>query len=122
MAANKNLTETEKLEKLLYKEIKGYMVEHALYEPVDEIMINEAIFMIVSIEDAKDEIRTRGVNIERSSGSTGITQIIQNPAVGTYNSLVKNLGVLMNRLQIPPEVRKNIMSKTEEDEFDQTVC
>jgi hypothetical protein len=103
----------------LYDTLKKYLTKNDLYNSVDEIMIEECVFMILCISDAKKEISTKGVNITVTSGVNGKSRVIQNPAIGTYLSMTKSLGSYMQKLNIPPEMRKKIHSHAVEDTFDE---
>lgn len=108
--------EITKLEQVLHQTITDYMKNHELYEPVDEVMIDEVIFMILTIADAKKEIRDNGVNLIKTA-SNGTTYTVTNPAVETYNKMIKNLSIVFTKLGIPPSVRKKI-ANIGDDEFD----
>ncbi len=87
---------------------RKYLQDKNLYDPTDEILIDELLFNIKISDDAKDDITERGyqINVVRDRMKKPYYQ--QNPSVGVYLSTSKNLGVLLTKLGITVQERARL--------------
>lgn len=96
---NKQIKKEVKKLKDLYKDLEKDRKEFA------ESLIENAAFMIVSLDELAAEINVNGYTTEYKNGENQFGQK-KSPAVETYNTMIKNYASIMKVLEdlLPPAV------------------
>lgn len=96
--------------------IKKTLDDRNIYDPSDEILIEELLFNLKISDDAKSDLKTRGYQINVVTDPAKKPYYQQNPSVGTYLSTVKNIGNLLTKLGITVQERtRSSISVSPED-------
>lgn len=85
--------------------LKNYLDEKKIYDPADELLIDEILFCIKISDEAKEDIKTRGLQINVVKNPEKDPYYQQNPSVGLYLQTSKNLGNLLTKLGITVQER-----------------
>ena len=94
-------------EKKLHKQIVTLLKSKNLYEPSDEILIDELLFIQSVIASAKQEIATHGIMVNvRADISNPLYQV--NQAVSIYQNAIKSLVTICTKLGITPQERSKL--------------
>ena len=94
----------------------AYLKEKGNYDKVDLILIDELMFHLRLIKEAKSDIKERGAVIDTKDGESKRV----NPSVALYNNTVKTVMTLCRKLGLDPRSRKELeLDKViENDGFD----
>lgn len=100
--------------------IKDYLVKSGNYHSTDDILINEILFNIQLMNDAKLEIQNNGfqLNITKNEKKQDFYQ--KSRAVDVYQQALRNVQGIMKQLILTPSDRQKLkielMSKTDDFE------
>lgn len=106
-------------EKKLQKQIITLLKAKHLYEPSDDLLIDEIHFLQGIIAQAKTEINTNGimVNVRSDPGKPMCLQT--NQSVSIYRDALKSLITLCTKLGITPQERSKLkLIDNQKDGFD----
>jgi P27 family predicted phage terminase small subunit len=105
-------TRYSRLKTIVIQELKG----RESYVPSDEILIDELLFSIKIADDAKSDIKKRGlqINVVKDPKKTPYYQ--QNPNIGVYLSASKSIGNILTKLGITVQERTKLKLNPEEDD------
>lgn len=88
--------------------VKKTLDDRKVYDPSDELLIDELLFNIKISDDAKRDIQERGyqVNVVRDENKPPYYQA--NPSVSTYLQAVKSIGTILTKLGITVQERTSL--------------
>lgn len=95
-------------------QITEYIKAKGIFEEVDMIMVDELLFNLKVIKEAKKDISNNGLVINTSKGPNPYYQ--QSPSVSIYNNAVKNVMNLSRKLALSPLDRANLKISVEEED------
>lgn len=99
------------------EEIIEYLNNIGIYETVDEYLVDQFIYNLEMIEQAKETLLTTGIviNIARPENNPYFQQ---SPAISVLNSATKNVLSISRKLALSPLDRANLKIEiAEEDGF-----
>lgn len=88
--------------------IIDYLKEKEIYETVDDTLVDELIYNIKTIDNAKVDINKRGVIVNVRSDPEADPYFQPNPSVAIYNNALKLIMSISKRLGLSPEDRFNL--------------
>lgn len=103
-----------------YSRLKTLVVqtlkEREVYVPSDDILIEELLFSLKIADDAKADIKKRGLQVNVVKDPTKTPYYQQNPNVGVYLSTSKSIGNLLTKLGITVQERTKLRLNPEEED------
>ena len=96
--------------------LKGSLEEKGIYDPADDIILNELIYNIKIIDDCKQDIKKRGYQINTVKDKNKEPYYQANPSVSTYIKSVQVLSNLLTKLGITPQERAKLDLEKKEDD------
>lgn len=95
--------------------IMEYLRNKGVYEETDEFQVDELVFNMKLADDAKEDIKIRGLYV----GEEGWRA---NPSVNIYMNTIKNINAIGTRLGITVQERKKLNLTNESvDELDELI-
>tara|TARA_R110000744_G_scaffold328078_1_gene433779 strand:+ start:342 stop:713 length:372 start_codon:yes stop_codon:yes gene_type:complete len=114
---------SEKDQKKIRSQITKYFKDSNTQESFDSILVDELLFQLELIADAKEEIRTKGQSINVSKDPNKPYYQV-NPSIGIYQTAIKSLNSILTKLALTPQERnkiKQLSAKAVDDEFGKPV-
>jgi P27 family predicted phage terminase small subunit len=103
-------------EKKLHKQIVSVLKDKNLYEPSDEILIDELIFLQSIIASSKADITAHGILVNVRADGSPLYQV--NQAVSVYRDSLKSLVTICTKLGITPQERSKLKLIEKRSDFD----
>ena len=95
-----------------YTRIKNIVLktlkDSQVYDPTDDILIDELLYNIKLSDDAKKDIKKYGFKMNVVKDPDKDPHYQQNPSVGTYISTTKNISSLLTKLGITVQERTKL--------------
>lgn len=107
-------------EEALRRRIRKQLRDAGTYEIVDETLIEELVYNTILANQAKADIARRGIMVDMSTKEDR-EYITTNPSVNVYNTALKQITSIAQRLGISPAERRKLgleKKKVEKNELD----
>ncbi len=102
------------------EKVKEYLISVKQFEEVDEILLRELEFNLWMVEEAKDDIKGRGLLINISQQSNGVEYMNKNLSIGIYNDCLKNINSILIQLGLSLKERQKLkLAISQPDAFDE---
>ena len=99
-----------------YTRIKNVILkslnDSQVYDPTDDILIDELLYNIKLSDDAKRDIKKYGFKMNVVKDPKRDPHYQQNPSVGTYIATTKNISSLLTKLGITVQERQKLEIET----------
>jgi len=96
--------------------LKNSLDERGIYDPSDELLLNETMYTIKIIDDCKQDIKKKGLQINTVKDPDKDPYYQANPSIATYNKAVSNLSNLLTKLAITPQERQKLDIEAEKSD------
>jgi P27 family predicted phage terminase small subunit len=97
------------------KQLIEYIKNKGIYEEVDNTLIDELLYNVKIIKQAKKDLQEYGLMMNVSKNDDK-PYFQQSPAVAIYNSAVKNIMNISRKLALSPLDRSALKVNVEEDD------
>jgi P27 family predicted phage terminase small subunit len=96
----------------IQEDVKDYLIARGVYDGVDDSLIVELVFNMELCDEARDDIRKRGiqVNIRKSADDEPYYQV--NQSIGVYNGAYKAVTAISTKLGLTVLDRTKLGLKT----------
>lgn len=97
--------------------VKKTLEDRKVYDPSDELLIDELLFNIKISDDAKRDIQERGYQINVVRDRLKLPYFQQNTSVSTYLQAVKSIGNILTKLGITVQERTSLKITPDEPDL-----